>query len=289
MLRAVSSEGAVWIDGKKWEIGGLEGQPERGYLKDEWTDSMEVLPESFIVEDFQVRDMAPEMEWDRCRWALNKEDATGKEIVFTLRGRGDTGDIYVKLFFSIYDNIPVIRKRMELLNRSGKPVTVDRFRLEYLAFAEPESLSGGDPSTFLKPGIHIESDYHCKGSFTEKETDITEKWLTDTLYTSQRNYGLQTPCILEVSPGTGPCQEIPDGGTFRSFSVYEMPFDSQDRERRGLFQRRFYRTVAPWTTENPIFMHLTSSDPDVIRSAVDQCAETGIPSWPAGGSTMMLM
>lgn len=99
MLRAVSSEGAVWIDGKKWEIGGLEGQPERGYLKDEWTDSMEVLPESFIVEDFQVRDMAPEMEWDRCRWALNKEDATGKEIVFTLRGRGDTGDIYVKLFF----------------------------------------------------------------------------------------------------------------------------------------------------------------------------------------------
>lgn len=164
---------------------------------------------------------------------------------------------------------------MELLNRSGKPVTVDRFRLEYLAFAEPESLSGGDPSTFLKPGIHIESDYHCKGSFTEKETDITEKWLTDTLYTSQRNYGLQTPCILEVSPGTGPCQEIPDGGTFRSFSVYEMPFDSQDRERRGLFQRRFYRTVAPWTTENPIFMHLTSSDPEVIRRAVDQCAETG--------------
>ena len=275
MIRAVSVEGTVCIDGRKWNIGGLGGQPERGYLKDEWTDSMEVLPESFIVEDFQVRDMAPEMEWDRCRWALNKEDATGKEIVFTLRGRGDTGDIYVKLFFSIYDNIPVIRKRMELLNRSGKPVTVDRFRLEYLAFAEPESLSGGDPSTFLKPGIHIESDYHCKGSFTEKETDITEKWLTDTLYTSQRNYGLQTPCILEVSPGTGPCQEIPDGGTFRSFSVYEMPFDSQDRERRGLFQRRFYRTVAPWTTENPIFMHLTSSDPEVIRRAVDQCAETG--------------
>ena len=275
MIRAVSMEGTVCIDGREWNIGGLGGQPERGYLKDEWTDSMEVLPESFIVEDFQVRDMAPEMEWDRCRWALNKEDATGKEIVFTLRGRGETGNIYVKLYFSVYDNIPVIRKRMEVVNRSGRTVDVDRFRLEYLAFAEPESLSGGDPATFLKPGIHIESDYHCKGSFTEKETDITEKWLTDTLYTSQRNYGLQTPCILEVSPGTGPCQEIPDGGTFRSFSVYEMPFDSQDRERRGLFQRRFYRTVAPWTTENPIFMHLTSSDPDVIRSAVDQCAETG--------------
>ena len=65
------------------------------------------------------------------------------------------------------------------------------------------------------------------------------------------------------------------GGTFRTFSVYEMPFDSDDRERKGLFTRRFYRTVAPWTTENPIFMHLTSSNPETVRRAVDQCAETG--------------
>ena len=36
LLRAVSSEGAVWMDGKKWQIGGLAGQPERGYLKTEW-------------------------------------------------------------------------------------------------------------------------------------------------------------------------------------------------------------------------------------------------------------
>ena len=54
-----------------------------------------------------------------------------------------------------------------------------------------------------------------------------------------------------------------------------MPFDSYDRERKGLFTRRFYRTLAPWTTENPIFMHLTSSEPETVRRAVDQCAETG--------------
>ena len=54
-----------------------------------------------------------------------------------------------------------------------------------------------------------------------------------------------------------------------------MPFDSDDRERKGLFKRRFHYTVAPWATENPIFMHLTSSDPDVIRTAIDQCATVG--------------
>jgi hypothetical protein len=32
MLRAVSCEGELVIDGKRWSIGGLDGQPERGYL-----------------------------------------------------------------------------------------------------------------------------------------------------------------------------------------------------------------------------------------------------------------
>ena len=117
--------------------------------------------------------------------------------------------------------------------------------------------------------------YACNGAFTEKETDITEKWVEDKDYTSQRNYLLQTPCILQVAPPIGPDQLVKTGECFSSFGVYEMPFDSDDRERKGLFTRHFYKTVAPWTTENPIFMHLTSSDPEVVRQAVDQCAETG--------------
>ena len=80
---------------------------------------------------------------------------------------------------------------------------------------------------------------------------------------------------MDVSPQIGPDQLIPGKGKFSSFRVYEMPFDSFDRERKGLFTRHFYKTIAPWTTENPIFMHLTSSDPAVVRTAVDQCAETG--------------
>ena len=54
-----------------------------------------------------------------------------------------------------------------------------------------------------------------------------------------------------------------------------MPFDSYDRERKGLFTRKMYRTIAPWTTENPIFMHLTSTNPETVYRAIDQCAETG--------------
>lgn len=275
MLRAVSSEGSIQIDGNKWNLGGLSGQPERGYLKMEWIEEMTTMPNSFLVEDFEINPIEEDIQWARSRWALNKEKATGKRLTFMLRGEKDLKDLVVKIHYSIYDKIPVIRKGFELYNESSLPVNIDAFQLESLAFVEPESPGGGDPSKFRLPNIHVESDYACGGGFTEMESDITEKWVTDPAYTSQRNYMLQTPCILDVSPVLGPDYTLKPGDTFDSFNVYEMPFDSDDRERKGLFKRRMHYTLAPWATENPIFMHLTSSDPKVIRTAIDQCEETG--------------
>lgn len=274
LLRAVSNEGSVTINGEKHGIGGLDGQPERGYLKPEWIDSLTTVPGSFIVDDFEVTDIKPDINWARVRWALNTKDATGKEIIFTMRGEKELAGLTLKLHVSVYDNMPVIRKRFEIVNNGKEPVSVDAFSLEHLAFADIDSPSG-TPNSFILPNIHVESDYNCHGSFTERETDITEHWVTDRAYTSQRNYSLNTPCILEVTPPYGPDQELASGNTFKSFSVYEMPFDSDDRERKGLFTRRFYRNIAPWTTQNPIFMHLTSTDPEVVKRAVDQCADTG--------------
>lgn len=275
LLRAVSSEGAVTIDGKEWTIGGLEGQPERAYIRDEWIDSMVTIPQSFIVEDFEISPVKEDIRWARGRWALNKKAPTGQEITFIMRGDKELSDVRLRLSVAVYDGIPVIRKRFMVDNGNSSDINIDSFKVEFLAMAEPESPGGGDPRTFLLPNIHVESDYACGGSFTEKETDITEEWVTDPRYTSQRNWQLQTPCILKVAPRIGPDRRIGAGESFASFSVYEMPFDSYDRERKGLFTRNMYRTIAPWTTENPIFMHLTSTDPEVVRTAVDQCADTG--------------
>ncbi|WP_071134752.1 NPCBM/NEW2 domain-containing protein [Millionella massiliensis] len=275
MIRAVSSEGTITLDGRQYTLGGLEGQPERGYLKRDWLDEMTTIPGSFLVEDFELRPVAEILPWNRNRWALNTENPTGQTLTFTLRGQGELHDVTVELSYTIYDRIPVLRKSFALHNDSPVPVNVDAFQLEYLAFAEPESPGGGDPTKFRLPNIHIESDYACGGEFFEPQTDITERWVEDPRYTSQRNYMLQTLCILEVAPPIGPDQAVRSGDTFRSFSVLEMPFDSDDRERKGLFKRRMYRTIAPWASQNPIFMHLTSSDPDVIRRAVDQCDSTG--------------
>jgi hypothetical protein len=36
-----------------------------------------------------------------------------------------------------------------------------------------------------------------------------------------------------------------------------------------------YQTIAPWTTANPIFMHLVSRNDEDVKSAIDQCVRTG--------------
>lgn len=142
MLRAVSSEGSIQIDGKKHLIGGLTGQPERAYIEDKWIESMTTIPESFLVEDFEIVPIQEDIKWARSRWALNKEAATGSEIIFTLRGEKVLKEVIVKLHVSVYDKLPVIRKRFEVINESELPINIDTFQLEYLAFAEPESPGG---------------------------------------------------------------------------------------------------------------------------------------------------
>lgn len=274
MLRAVSGEGELVINGEKWFLGGLEGQPERGYLKLEWLEDMTVKDRSFVVEDFEISSSIPTLEWARRRWALNKRLPTGKSLTFVLHGVDEVKNLKVRLHYDIYDCIPVIRKRMEIFNEGNEVVTLDSFKLEQLYFAEPES-TDGDMSKCYIPNIHIESDYTMGGTFWEYATDKTEHWTTDKEYTSQCNYGLNTLCTLEVYNEVGPDVEIEPGKTFASYQVYEMPIDTYDRERKGLCLRRFYRTVAPWTTENPIFMHLTTIDEQTVKRAVDQCVETG--------------
>ena len=276
MLRAVSGEGSLSLDGTLYQIGGLRGQVERGYLEYKWIDDMTTVPNSFMVEDMAIEPVKELMPWARSRWALNKKSPTGRSLVFTLRGPGVLKDVVIRLHYDIYDGIPAIRKRMEIVNGSDLPVHLDSFKLEQLSFAEPESPVGGDPALMELPNICVESNYEfAAGTMYQKFSNQTVRWVADKQYTSQCNYSLRTPCQLEVTLPYGPDVAVTRDNPFTSMDVYEIPYDSFDKERKGLFKRRFYRTVAPWLTENPIFLHLISTDPAVVRRAIDQCAECG--------------
>ena len=269
MLRTACTEGTLTINGVDYPLGGLSGVEERGYMLPEWIEEMTPLENSFLVTNWTVTELKPRMEWNRKRWALVKEwNPKGKELTINLEGPGEMKGVKVELHYEIYDGAPIIGKWLIVKNETGAEIKLDKFTLEELAFVEYESDVDHAPATSAN-SVHVESDWaqvSCGTTF----------WGTDPKYTSQVNYGLQTVCFLTVKlPNNGPAASIPSGGRFESFRNWIMPFDSQDRERKGLFIRHFKRMLAPWTTENPIFMHLTSTKPEDVKTAIDQCVETG--------------
>jgi hypothetical protein len=269
LLRAVSGEGSLTIDNKEYPLGGLEGQIEFGYTLPEWIGGMTAGEDAFRITDFEIRELRPRLKWARKRWSLvNEWNLNGKEAVFTLKSPDAIKGLCVTLHTAIYDGIPLISKWFELENESGSLHTLNSFKLEELAVAERDS--GAAEKSGLLPNIHVETDY-CVGLGAQPAVH----WAKDARYTSQVNYNLDLPCLLEVKPPLGPEEDLPPGNVFKSFRVWLMPFDSDDRERKGLALKRFYCTVAPWSTENPLFLHLISSKAEDIRRAVDQCAETG--------------
>ena len=266
LIRTACTEGTVTIDGKDYPLGGLGGIEEYGYVLNGWLDKFTPLLNSFQVTDWRVTDLKKRMEWNHKRWALVKEwNPTGKELTFTLEGPIE--GVKVELHYEIYDGAPIIGKWMVLVNESGKEINLDKFTLEELAVVEYETNVDHVPRT-PEDKIHVESDWG-------QVSCGTTYWEKDPRYTSQVNYSLNTPCLLVSRLPLGPDETIADGGRFESYRNWIMPYDSEERERKTMSLRRFRMTLAPWTTENPIFMHLTSSKEEDVKTAIDQCVETG--------------
>lgn len=83
------------------------------------------------------------------------------------------------------------------------------------------------------------------------------------------------PILLISKPPIEPYKKIKNGKNLESYYAYIMLFDEHDRNRRMLQISTFYKELAPWTTENPIYVHIISTDFDTIATSVEQCAKTG--------------
>jgi hypothetical protein len=279
LLRAVSAEARLTINGKSYNVGGLYGQPEKGYLKAEWLDQLKSNSNDFIFHHFEVASLKPHISWKTVSngWSLNNSPATGKMLssIFT-SGNPLLKDIRVTVHYEVYDGIPLICKWLSVKNDSGQKITLDRVVNEILATPEEESSVVGSTTEMKKPhGIYIESNYAFNNSMNARLSDQTTTWKADSTYKSQVSYELQTPCLLEIHPAIGPGIELLPGQEYTSIRSNELLLDQYDRERNGLAQKIMYKTIAPWATQNPIFMHLISIDPKIVKTAVDQCAETG--------------
>ena len=269
MLRGVKPEAEIQLNGKWYAIGGLAGQPDYAYLRPEWLDKMTAAPGSFHFTRIETGKTAARLPYHgNAPWPPPGVSAT---FSFAPPEDGPKG-VEVEVHYELYDNLPVIAKWLTVRNRGAEPVALDRFKAEVLALVDYESRVEKVPAP--PDVLHVETDY-AFGGMDNAGASTAVHWVTDQQYTSQVNYALKSPVLLEVAPELGPGLTLAPGAEWTSFRVFELAYDSTDRERRGLALRRMYRTIAPWATRNPILMHARRADPDAVKVAVDQCAATG--------------
>ena len=276
LLRSVRPEAIVQIDGVKYDVGGLAGQKIHNYLDARWIDEMTANPAAFHFTGLTIGKTVERFAWKpRPEWMPQPLPwpPPGASVTLSFAAPAALGKITVEVHYEIYDGLPVVSKWIAVKNGTDKTVRLNSFTSEILAATEGESIV--DPaSQWRLPDLCVETDYTF-GGMSPTNHNVAVHWEADPLYTTQVNYDLKTPCLLEVRPPIGPDQFIPADGEFTSFRTFELPYDSTDRERRGLAIRRMFRAMSPWVTENPILMHVRNADAASVHLAVDQCADAG--------------
>jgi hypothetical protein len=282
LLRGVKPEAVVEIDGKRFDIGGLKGQRNYAFLRPEWIDQLRADPGAFRFAGYEIGKPKERMAWKRTRHhALDvKWPPEGVTLRLDFAAPVPTNgapapSIRVSVHYELYDGLPLYSKWITVSNGTDKVVRVDRFSSEVLAVVErtsevDELVEGRTP-----PNIHVETDMAFGGMMAAGANRRSFRWLSDPDFHTQVNYEKKTPCLLDVGPDLGPAQDVAPGGVFESFRAWVLPFDNTDRERCGLAIRRMYRVISPWTTENPLMMHVVSSRGEVVTNAINQCAAVG--------------
>ncbi|MCD7938218.1 MAG: hypothetical protein LUG98_15280 [Tannerellaceae bacterium] len=313
-LRAVRPEAIVVLDGKEYPVGGLSGQPVSNFLSESFLNEMTVCDSSFHFSYYEIGETQPRFEWKpNDAWISNMYPwpAKGKRLTFTYLPPADVDavqGITVRVIYELYDGAPILSKWIEIDNNGEQAVILDSFKSEILALVETApKVHYGEPHEIRMmadtPGkythdfrrqpvqtdaprdyidrftqLFIVTDYAMGGDMEAMKDNPAVRWVFDHPeyeFTGIRYYGQYKPARLEVSPLLGPSLQIDPGDTFQSCIAFEMLRDATDQERRGLAECKFWRMMAPWTQENPIFMHVRSSDSESVKQAIDQCAEVG--------------
>ena len=278
-VRGVSPEGRVKIDGVDVQVGGMEGQPILNYIREEWLANMTPSKGAYVLADAKVGEIEERFAWKPRREWLARDVAwppKGKHLVMRYAPPAGAALPNVDVHYEIYDGAPLMSKWLVVSNSTGKAVKIDSFTADELRLCE---VSGNFSHECLRTpyNLHVESNYGFCEAIPNWRGDKTValQYGTDPAYTTQEAYHCDAVNTLRCTPATGPSVTLKPGETFETFRVWELLFDSTERERRGLAIRRMYRIVAPWTCENPLMFHKTTSRPEDIREAIRQCRDTG--------------
>ncbi len=276
ILRGVKPEAEVTINGVNYAVGGLKGQVYYAFLRSEDINQLEADPSALQFSAYEVSEPKAPFAWKQVRHHAPNSNWPPKGVHLRMDYQMPESEaIKVSVHYELYDGIPVMTKWLTVENGSKNSFIINDFTSEIIAAVEYGSAVETRKYLVRKPNIHVETDYAFASFNVEDANHHVVHWETDPDYKTQVNYLRLTTCLLKVSPEIGPGQEIMPGESFKTFRTFVLPYDSYDRERQGLSLRKMYRTLAPWTTENPLMMHARFADWEKVKKAIDQSAEVG--------------
>jgi hypothetical protein len=248
-------------------------------------DALEADPDALRFTGYETGPIEARMDWKQVRHHAPGVVWPPKGVHLAMRYEPAPGSVAAEndalkplrltVHYNLYDGIPVLSKWITLENGGAEAVTLEDFTSEILAVVEYGAYVESRDRPFPTPNLHVETDYAFSGMTAHNTSQFSVHWNPDPDYVTQVNYQRHTPCLLEVSPELGPAEVIAPGKTFTSFRAFELVHDSTDRERQGLAQRRMYRTIAPWVTENPLMLHVRYANWKAVELAIDQAAAVG--------------
>ncbi|HRK22809.1 MAG TPA: hypothetical protein PLX06_13420, partial [Fimbriimonadaceae bacterium] len=160
LLRAVKPEATVTLNGKEFPVGGLTGQPNLAFLTEPWIDSLQSDPNAFRMVRFEVGKPVPRMEWGKTRRAAKAEwPPKGVALVFLYEPPPTAPKgLIVLVRYELYDGVPILLKRIGIVNEGSEPFRLNAFKAEVLGLVEPESVVDSYAG-WREPNLTVTTDY----------------------------------------------------------------------------------------------------------------------------------
>lgn len=264
-LRSVEPEAILKVDGKEVFLGGSTLPPNRAFLDPAWLSDLQPHHTSL---SFKGAKQAPLASLLPHSGRGNPPKLRGKAVVLHFEGQG----LSAQIRYEVYDGLPLMAKQVSVTNTGTSPIRLESIITERFSVVEAESQVEITPQWRL-PSMTVFADMAFGGKPLEAGNCVN--WLRDPTYQTQVSYLLDTPCLLEVKPPLGPNVTLQSQETHASIRSYMLLHETDARESRGFEIRSVMRHLAPWTADNPLMLHIVSTDDKVVKAAIDQASECG--------------
>lgn len=208
----------------------------------------------------------------RVEFIFRAVEGQGCDATFAAKYAG----LQITLTYEIYDNVPVIKKRVDFVNLSDKTITVGRLVTELLDMSD-------DGSEL----VEIETTYVCGDDTTVSfNSALPCDCKNEPTESAMYKYSSYKHSCYEL----GPAYELNKSDTFETFDTYEYIYSTYWFEQQSKERLAIYRVLFPWIMDNPLTFHSTKK---LTKKVIDHVAKAGfemvIQSFGVQDDTMHMM